>query len=159
MRHPNKIYAVMKTLLIILPLVLCILGSCINKTTKLELEKYKARAEIEKQNMEIIRKWIEEVNVSNFEILFEKLFSQEFQHYFPSNAEPKSYEEYKQMSQQIYPAFHNLTHTIEDMVVSDSKVVARVIARAIHGGEFYGIPATGNELEWSAIAIFEISNG
>ena len=108
--------------------------------------------------MEIVRRWIEEVNVENFEELFEELFSHEFRHYVPSNAEPRSFEEYKEISQNIYPAFHNLSHTIDDIVAKGDKVVARMTAKAIHGGDFYGIPATGNELEWSAIAIFEISD-
>ena len=147
----------MKQLYVILPLVLCFTVSCQNKQSMAELEEYQARSENEKKNMEVVRRWIEEVNVENFEVLYEELFSKEFRHYVPSNAEPKSFEDYKEIGKHIYPAFHNLSHTIEDIVAKDNKVIARMTARATHGGDFYGIPPTGNKLEWSAIAIFELS--
>ena len=149
----------MKWEILILFSITYLILSCNNNQAELELEKYKSIAEIEQQNLEIVRKWIEEVNVNNFEDLYKELFSKDFKHYVPSNALPKSFEEYKEIGQHIYPAFHNLTHTIEDIVTKDDKVVVRMTAKAIHGGDFYDIPATGNKLEWSAIAIFEISEG
>jgi len=138
----------MKRQILLLLSFLFVLMSCHNK-----------QAEMEQKNLEIVRRWIEEVNVNNFEELYEELFAKEFRHYVPSNSEPKSYEEYKEIGQHIYPAFHNLSHTIEDLIAKDNKVIARMTAKAIHGGDFYGIPPTGNKLEWSAIAIFELSNG
>ena len=117
------------------------------------------QAEIEQHNLEIVHKWISKVNENNFEELYEELFSKEFKHYVPSNSDPRSYEEYKENGSRIYSAFHNLSHTIEDLIAKDNKVIARMTAKAIHGGDFYGIPPTGNELEWSAIAIFELSDG
>jgi len=149
----------MKIQIFVLLSILCVLINCQNKQVELELDKYKSMTEIEQQNLEIVRRWIEEVNVNNFEKLYEELFSKEFKHYVPSNSEPKSYEDYKEIGQHIYPAFHNLSHTIEDLIAKDNKVIARMTAKAIHGGDFYGIPPTGNKLEWSAIAIFELSDG
>ena len=138
----------MKRQILLLLSFLFVLMSCHHK-----------QADMEQKNLEIVRRWIEEVNVNNFEVLYEELFAKEFRHYVPSNSEPKSYEEYKEIGQHIYPAFHDLSHTIEDLIAKDNKVIARMTAKAIHGGDFYGIPATGNKLEWSAIAIFELSNG
>ena len=138
----------MKKHILVLFLLFFILISCQNK-----------KAEMEQENLDIVRKWIEEVNADNFEELYEELFSKEFKHYVPSNAEAGSYEDYKKNGRQIYSAFHNLSHAIEDLIAKDNKVIARMTATALHGGDFYGIPATGNKLEWSAIAIFELSDG
>ena len=149
----------MKRQIFILFSILFVLTSCQSKKAEMELDKYESKKNIEQQNLKIVRKWIEEVNVNNFEGLYEELFSKEFRHYVPSNAKPKSFEDYKEIGQHIYPAFHNLSHTIEDLIAKDNKVIARMTAKAIHGGDFYGIPPTGNKLEWSAIAIFELSDG
>ena len=149
----------MKKLYVILPLLLCFIVSCHNDRNLEELSKYKAKTEKENKNIEIVRRWIEEVKVDNFELLYEELFSKEFRHHVPSNAEPSSFDDYKENGKHIYSAFHNLSHNIEDLIAKDNKVIARMTARAIHGGDFYGIPPTGNELEWSAIAIFKLSEG
>jgi len=149
----------MKRQIPILLLTTFVLLSCQNKKTEVELNKYISKEKIEQQNMKIVSKWIEEVNVNNFEELYEELFTKEFKHYVPSNAQPRSYQEYKENGKQIYSAFHNLSHTIEELIAKDNKVIARMTARAIHGGDFYGLPASGNKLEWSAIAIFELSDG
>ena len=53
--------------------------------------------------MEIVRRWIEEVNLNNFEELFEELFSKDFKHHVPSNADARSYEEYKENGKSILP--------------------------------------------------------
>ena len=95
----------MKIQILVLLSILCVLINCQNKQVELELDKYQSITEIEQQNLEIVRRWIEEVNVNNFEKLYEELFSKEFRHYVPSNSEPKSYEDYKEIGQHIYPAF------------------------------------------------------
>lgn len=73
--------------------------------------------------------------------------------------EPMSFEEFKQVVKQLYNASPKITHTVDDMIVEGDKVVARITAHTVHEGEFLGIPATGKTLEWSAIAIFQLSDG
>jgi len=144
---------------ILLPLVFILALSCQNRQNIAELEKFRQKTAMEEKNIEIVRRWIEEVNEDNFEALYKELFSKEFRHYVPSNAEASSFEDYKENGAKIYSAFQNLTHSIEDLIAKDNKVIARMTARAKHAGDFYNIPASGNELEWSAIAIFELSDG
>jgi predicted ester cyclase len=51
------------------------------------------------------------------------------------------------------------THSIEDMVAEDDKVVARISARGTHSGELFGIPASGRDFTCTGIAILRLSNG
>jgi murein DD-endopeptidase MepM/ murein hydrolase activator NlpD len=52
-------------MILLLALILCFMVSCQDKEAMAELEAMKAQAEIEEQNKEIIRRWIEEVNKEN----------------------------------------------------------------------------------------------
>jgi steroid delta-isomerase-like uncharacterized protein len=132
---------------------------CQNKAAMSELEKFNAQTEVEKQNKAIVLKWFSEVNKSNFESMYEELFAADSKQYIPPNAEPLSYEDYKPMAQQIYTAFPEITHTVDDIVADGDKVVVKVSVNTVHKGEFFGIPATGKELEWTSIAIFQLSEG
>jgi predicted ester cyclase len=53
-------------------------------------------------------------------------------------------------------AFSNRTVTIEDIIAEGDKVVARLTFRGDHTDELMGIPATGRQVEYSAINIFHI---
>ena len=52
----------MKTTSAILPFLLCLIISCQNKQTAVELEEIKAQNEIEEQNKALIEKTIEALN-------------------------------------------------------------------------------------------------
>lgn len=142
----------MKKLLKVLSLVfmLCFIFSCQEK---------EAMAEVEKQNKEIIRRWVTEVNKENFEQLFSELWADDCVQYMNSNPEPIDNEQYKQMIDHFYSNFPVITHEIHDIIAKGDKVIVRFTARTTHNVDSYGIPATGRELEWRAIAIFQISDG
>jgi len=122
-------------------------------------EEMKAQTEVEEQNKAIVLRWFGEVSKSNFESLYEELFASDCKQYMPPNAEPVSFEDYKPIAKQIYNTFPKITHTVDDIIVEGNKVVAKILVNTVHAGEFYGIPATGKELEWTAIAIFKLSDG
>jgi steroid delta-isomerase-like uncharacterized protein len=151
----------MKKLLMILPLalIICYMVGCQDKEAITELEEFKAQAEVEEQNKAIILKWFGELSKDNFEPLYEELFAPDCQQYMPPNAEPMSFKEYKPMAKQVYEAFPEITHTVGDIIAEGDKVAAKILVHTIHEGEFFGMPATGKELEWTAIAIFLISDG
>ncbi len=151
----------MKKLLMILPLalLLCFMVGCQDKEAMAELEAMKAQAALEEQNRAIVLKWFGELSKDNFEPLYEELFASDCQQYMPPNAEPMSFEEYKPMAKQVYEAFPEIKHTVGDIIAERDKVAAKILVHTVHEGEFSGIPATGKELEWTAIAIFQISDG
>jgi steroid delta-isomerase-like uncharacterized protein len=43
---------------------------------------------------------------------------------------------------------------IDDLIEGDMRVAARMRFRGIHSGEFFGMPATGQEIIWSGAAFF-----
>ena len=147
-------------LLMIIPLVLILffMISCQDKETMTALEEFKTQAEVEKQNKEIIRRWITEVNKDNFEQLFSELWAEDCKQYMNSNPEPIDSEQYKQMIEHFYSNFPITTHEIHDIIAKGDMVVARFTARTTHDVESYSVPATGRELEWRAISIFQISD-
>ena len=56
-------------------------------------------------------------------------------------------------------AFPDIHVTIEDIIASGDKVVARLTFRGTHKGEFLGIQPTGQEVTWSGIWIYRVANG
>lgn len=151
----------MKKMFTILPLVLilCFVAGCRDKAAMAELEKLKAQNAVEEQNKAVILRWFSEVNKNNFESLYEELFAADSQQYIPPNAEPLSFSDYKPMAQQIYDAFPEITHTVDDIFAEGDRVVAKIIVHTVHDGEFFGVPATGKNLEWTSIAVFQLSEG
>ncbi len=56
-------------------------------------------------------------------------------------------------------AFPDIHVTIEDIISSEDKVVARLTFRGTHKGEFQGIQPTNKEVKWSGIWIYRVANG
>ena len=151
----------MKKLYMILPLalILCFMVGCQDKEAMAELEEFRAQKAVEEQNKEIIRRWIEEVNKENFEQLFNELWAEDCLQYMNSNPEPVDNKQFKQMIENYYSNFPASTHEVHNIIAKDDKVIAMFTARTIHDMDSYGVPATGKELAWRAIAIFQISDG
>jgi predicted ester cyclase len=146
----------MKKLLLVIPLVilLCFAFSCQNQEVMAELEEFRAQAEVEEQNKALVQKLIEEVDKGNFSII-DELYAPDFEYYGPSNAEPRNLEECKQFLVPIFTALQP-KHTLDDFILEGDKVVTRETLYATHKEELFGIPPTGKDIEWSAIAIYQI---
>ena len=153
----------MKKLFMILPLalILCFMVGCQDKEAMAELEKMKARAEVEEQNKELIRNYFKELDKGNAEI-FREVYAPNAAYYFPSGiSEPMSLEQEIEQFKMFHNAIPDLAHNIEEIISEGDKVIVRFIAGGTNTGEIeeMGIPATGNEVEVSSIIIFRIENG
>jgi predicted ester cyclase len=152
----------MKKILTIIPLVilLCFTFGCQDKAAMAELEDFKAQAEVEAKNIELIKRLGEEINKGNAEI-FKELCTPEFAYYSASiSPEPMSLDgiiEAFKMEFQGFPDDYNMkTH---ELIAKGDKVIARFTVTGTHEGEYYGIPATGNKMEFGAIDIYHIKEG
>ena len=151
----------MKKLLLILPLalLLCFIVGCQDNESMAELAEFKAQAEVEEQNKELARKWLEAWNKRNFET-FKELLAPDFVLYYPSRStKPRTQEETIEIGKMLQKAFPDINWSMEELIATEDKVIIRVIERGTHEGEYQGIPATGNKYEMSGIWISRIENG
>ena len=146
------------SMIALLTLVLCFIVSCQNQAAKAELEEMKAQAEIEVQNKAIVLRLLEEMDKQNFDILNE-LFADDLKCYASGSFEPLDKETAKQLIAMFYGSFPDYTHTIEDVIAKDDKVVIRCIYRGTHKGDFMDIPATGKTIEYGGSSIWQLRDG
>ena len=65
----------------------------------------------------------------------------------------------KNVGRSIFAAFGDVHVEVNDTVVEGDRVVERHTARAVHKGEFQGIPATGKKVYWTENHIYRIVDG
>jgi steroid delta-isomerase-like uncharacterized protein len=59
----------------------------------------------------------------------------------------------------VHAALENFVCTIEELIESEERAVARMLFRGIHRGEFFGVAPTGRDVAWSGAAFFKIKDG
>jgi steroid delta-isomerase-like uncharacterized protein len=151
----------MKKLLMILPLALflCFMVSCQDKEAMAELEGFKAQAALEEQNMEAARKVHLAWATRDFDLIRASCKPDTVM-YSPSKTKfTDELEKMIEFDQEFCAAFPNYEISIEDIIAKGDKVAIRAIVRGVHKGEFMGIPATGNEIEYGQILICRFENG
>ena len=151
----------MKKLYMILPLalILCLMVSCQDKEAMAELEAMKAQAEVEEQNVELVRKMFEAWGKGDMEA-FGELLAPGYVYYYPSGtSNPISLEELREMAKMFWGGFPDMSFSMEEMFAAGDRVIFRFIQRGTHKGDFMGIPATGNKFECSGYLVSRIENG
>jgi len=141
-----------------LALILCFMVGCQDKEAMAELEAMKAQAEVEEKNKELIRNFFKEIDSGNWE-MFNEILADDAKIYFPSNNPPFSKEQWIDDVNLSLKGFPKWQHNIKDLITKGDKVVVHLVDTTTHEGEFKGIPATGNKVEFGAIIIFRIENG
>jgi len=151
----------MKKLLCAIPLIvlLCFVTSCQNKAEKAELEKFRAQAQIEEQNMALYRKMIEELNKGNIDFVKEAN-APDYVYYFPS-ATPKTMntDEVIAMIKTNKESFPDVTWSLEEQIATGDVVISRLVVRGTHTVEYQGIPATGNVIKLSVLNWCRMKDG
>ena len=151
----------MKKLCMILPLTLILyfMVGCQDKEAKAELEKYRVQAEVEEQNKAVIMQQGELLNKRDFDALKE-LLAPEYLCYIPSRSTKSlSRDEYVEIIKTFRNAFPDINWKILELIPVGDRVIMRYIGRGTHKGEYRGIPATGNHIEYGGTALFRIENG
>lgn len=140
-------------------LAVCTLGCCQDQTAVAELEEQRAAALVEEQNVELVQRFIGELNNQNPDIYME-ICAPDYRWYFPSNTpEPLSRDEEMEFVKSLWNGLPNIAWTIDDIFAGDDRVFARLTARGNHEGEFMGIAATGNPFIVSIFLAFRLENG
>jgi predicted ester cyclase len=148
----------MKKLLLILPLalILCFMVGCQDKAAMAKLEEFKAQAEVEEQNKEIVRRYFELMDARDYALL--ELLSEAYVAHFPFG-DIKGREEIKQVVDAYLTAFPDLSHFFSDFVAEGDKVVMRYGARGTQEGVFGEFPPSGKKMEATSMIIVRIKDG
>jgi steroid delta-isomerase-like uncharacterized protein len=107
------------------------------------------------ENKKKARRLMEEAfGQGKVEVIDEVLHS-DFVCYDPNSesGEIRGAETIKGEIQYFRTAVPDLTYTIEDQIAEGDKVVTRYTASGTHQGEFFGVPSTGNRIEFTGIQI------
>jgi steroid delta-isomerase-like uncharacterized protein len=138
--------------------LLCFAFGCQNKAEKAELEKFRAQAKLEEQNLAVVKQEMEAWGKGDFDAL-RKMVAPEYHMYAPSRStKPYSIEDEIEWVSGGN-AFPDMSMSIEELIAKGDKVVLRYVCKGTHTGEFEGIAATGKQVEYGGIVIFRIENG
>jgi ketosteroid isomerase-like protein len=142
----------MKKLFAILPfvLMLCFVYGCQDKAAMAELEEFRAQAEAEEQNIEVVKKIFEEIDKKNFNV-YDELYAEDVVGHFPPYPD-FTRETLKQSAMESYVEMPDYTHTIEDIISKGDKVVVRLTNRGTD-------KESGKKIEFPVILISQFVDG
>ena len=111
------------------------------------------------RNKAVVRSHFEEIwEKGNLDFVDENL-TPDFVNHDPRGPEAPGVEGLKQYVTMVRNAFPDISVTVEDVITEGDKVAARAAFRAIHQGEYQGIPPTGKEMTVELIGIFRVAEG
>lgn len=132
---------------------------CQNKAEKAELEKFRAKAKVEEQNMELAKSWLVEVwNKGNL-ALIDTIFAPNcIEHRRGSQSEIKL-ENLKSDVIKWRQAYSDYENEIGDIFADGDKIAVRFTFRGTNDGPFGEYPPTGKKIEGTEILIWHFENG
>ncbi len=109
---------------------------------------------VQERNKELVRNYLAELDAGNRGILRE-VYSPDLVLHFPGSP-PMGFDDVADMVDSVYTAFPDFTHNIDELLADGDKVIARLTDVGTHQAEYEGIPPTGKQVSFTAIAIMEI---
>ena len=105
----------------------------------------------------LARGMYDEINSgSGVDALIDKYFAEDFVEYEEvPGLEDNTREVPRQMFKMMQAAFPDFRMRAEDLIQEGDKVVARFTFSGTHKGEFMGVPASGNEINFNGIDILQ----
>ena len=110
------------------------------------------------QNKAIARRFFEAFE-TNDQVALMELFAPDVVGHVSGAPGPQSREAMLQGIDMFNAAFSEFHQTVEDQIAEGDRVATRTTARAVHTGDFQGLPATGKQIAISAITIERVKDG
>ena len=108
------------------------------------------------ENKALIRRYWEENNKHNVDILGELMTTDYVQH---DTTGDMNLQDVKAHNAMTIAAIPDVTATIEDIIAEGDRVAVRMTMRGTQKGEFRGIPPTGKTAVMTEMSIYRISEG
>jgi steroid delta-isomerase-like uncharacterized protein len=112
------------------------------------------------QNIEAVRRWIDEAwSRGNLDVA-EHLLTDEFVLHDPvAGREVVGRDAERALISGLRTSIPDLVFTIDDLVADGDNVTIRWIAEGTHGGELLGFPSTGRRLAIRGVDMYRLENG
>ena len=122
----------MNKLFMILPmaLILCLAFACQDKAAMAELEQFKAQAALEDNNIDLINRWVEEINKRKSADVIDEFLSTDYIWHLAG--EDVSFEEVKKRFGILFSDYPDFNLTAEDVIATSDKVIVRWTVRGTH---------------------------
>jgi steroid delta-isomerase-like uncharacterized protein len=115
------------------------------------------------ENKKAIRRIVEEVFENGAMNVIDELIAEDFldhslQHsrFFAVTADREGF---RQLVREVRAGLSDLEVSVDLIVAEGDLVAARVNARAVHSGQFWGVPATGKSIDLTDYHYFRFENG
>lgn len=113
---------------------------------------------VEEQNKLIVERFYEEVFNQGREEVLDEIISPDYMDY-GHNPPGQGVEGAKQDYRDATAVFSDTHYTIDELIATEDKVIARWTGTYTHSGDFVGIPATGKKVSLTGISIYRLANG
>jgi steroid delta-isomerase-like uncharacterized protein len=110
------------------------------------------------QNKAIARR-LNQAFDTNDQATLDELLAPDLMAHFPGMPTPLNREAFLQVVGLFTAAFNDNHTTTDDQIAEGDKVMTHITWRAVHSGDFQGIPATGKQIAVTGIAIERIQDG
>jgi steroid delta-isomerase-like uncharacterized protein len=110
-------------------------------------------------NKALVRRWFQETDLGNLDIIDELLPEDYLDHNPPLPDLPPGREGVRRSVMLLRSAFPDAVHTIEDQIAEGDKVMTRLTTRATFLGECLGYQPTGKVVQISGIAVHRVIDG
>lgn len=113
----------------------------------------------EQQNLDLTKKYAHEVWTRGNLDAIDDFLAEDFEMGYPLPGLSPDREGFKQFAGMMRAAFPDLKNTVEECFAAGDRVVQRWRSDGTHKGELFGAPATGREVSFHGISVYEVRDG
>lgn len=106
-------------------------------------------------NKEIVRKFFEIYNTKNYQLAYECMTLDYFDHSLP---QVQSLEDALKILKATHQSFPDIHVVIDELIEEGDRVVFRGHFSATHLGDFVGLQPTGKSVQFEALEIFKVTD-
>lgn len=111
------------------------------------------------QNKAVYRRWFTDVVSRGDLAAAQEMLAPDYRLHFPGMPGPVDRDGHLRLVAMFRSGFPDWVETVEDVVAEGDRVVARVVGRGTHLGEFQGVRPTGRRVSATGIGIGRLADG
>jgi steroid delta-isomerase-like uncharacterized protein len=110
------------------------------------------------ENRRNVLRFLEDTHSGRFDVIDELVAPSIRTHGFPG-PDPDSRASYRRFFEDLESAFPRMELAVHDTVAGEGRVAVRFSVRAVHSGDYLGIPATGRRVDFNGMVLYRLEGG